>query len=51
MDNKRQNADQKTAAWVNTVNVQTYDVTVAPGIDAAFVSAVCVCLDEAYNDK
>ncbi|EST09644.1 LURP1-like domain protein [Kalmanozyma brasiliensis GHG001] len=30
---------------------QTYDVTVAPGVDAAFVSALCVCLDEAYHDR
>ncbi|CDR99568.1 hypothetical protein [Sporisorium scitamineum] len=32
-------------------NVQTYDVTVAPGVDAALVSALCVCFDEAYNDS
>ncbi|SPO20579.1 related to DUF567 domain protein [Ustilago trichophora] len=29
---------------------QTYEVTIAPGIDAAFISAICVCFDEMYNE-
>ncbi|SPO19670.1 related to DUF567 domain protein [Ustilago trichophora] len=29
---------------------QTYEVTIAPGIDAAFISAICVCFDEIYNE-
>lgn len=30
---------------------QTYDVSVAPGIDAALISALCVCFDEAYSES
>ncbi|KZT25362.1 DUF567-domain-containing protein [Neolentinus lepideus HHB14362 ss-1] len=30
---------------------QTYYLTVAPGVDAAMMVAVCVCLDEVANDK
>ncbi|TFK48428.1 DUF567-domain-containing protein [Heliocybe sulcata] len=30
---------------------QTYYLTVAPGVDTAMMAAVCVCLDEAVNDK
>lgn len=30
---------------------QTYMVTVAPGVDAALITAVCVCLDECYNEN
>lgn len=32
-------------------NVQTYDVTVAPGVDVALISALCVCFDEAYHES
>ena len=30
---------------------QTYEVTIAPGVDAALITAICVCLDEAYNER
>jgi uncharacterized protein YxjI len=30
---------------------QSYYVTVAPGADLALVAALCVCLDEAENEK
>ncbi|EPQ56144.1 hypothetical protein GLOTRDRAFT_59241 [Gloeophyllum trabeum ATCC 11539] len=30
---------------------QTYYLTVAPGVDIAMMTAVCVCLDEVANDK
>lgn len=36
---------------VPSVDKQTYDVTVAPSVDAALVSALCVCFDEAYHDR
>jgi hypothetical protein len=26
-------------------------VTVAPGVDLALVAAICICFDEAKNDK
>ncbi|ETS63258.1 hypothetical protein PaG_01533 [Moesziomyces aphidis] len=29
---------------------QTYGAVVAPGVDAALITALCVCLDEAYHD-
>ncbi|KAI9635387.1 tubby C-terminal-like domain-containing protein [Dioszegia hungarica] len=32
-------------------NNQTYAVTVAPGVDLALISALCICLDEAKNEK
>ena len=28
-----------------------YFVTVAPGVDLALVAAICICFDEAKNDK
>lgn len=30
---------------------QTYMVTIAPGVDASLISAICICLDESYNDS
>lgn len=30
---------------------QTYFVTVAPGVDLALMAAVCICFDEAKNEK
>ncbi|TFK48430.1 DUF567-domain-containing protein [Heliocybe sulcata] len=30
---------------------QTYYLTVGPGVDAAMMAAVCVCLDEVANEK
>ncbi|KAG7562903.1 hypothetical protein FFLO_01593 [Filobasidium floriforme] len=30
---------------------QTYIVTVAPGVDAALLLAICICLDEKANEK
>jgi uncharacterized protein YxjI len=35
---------------VFAVSSQTYGVVIAPGVDAALIAAICVCLDEAYND-
>ncbi|KAK4686592.1 hypothetical protein P7C73_g3534, partial [Tremellales sp. Uapishka_1] len=33
------------------VSKQTYFVTVAPGVDLALISAVCICFDEFKNDS
>lgn len=30
---------------------QTYYLTVAPGVDAAMMAAICVCLDEKENES
>lgn len=30
---------------------QTYQVSVAPGIDLAMMAAICICLDEKENEK
>jgi uncharacterized protein YxjI len=30
---------------------QTYGAQVAPGVDLALISALCICLDEKNNDK
>ena len=30
---------------------QTYFVTVAPGVDLALIAAICICFDEAKNEK
>lgn len=32
-------------------DVQTYAVTVAPGVDMALMAAMSICLDEKKNDK
>ncbi|CAE6449875.1 unnamed protein product [Rhizoctonia solani] len=32
-------------------NQQTYYLTVAPGVDAAMMVALCVCMDEKQNEK
>lgn len=34
-----------------TVDKQTYVLTIAPGVDASLLLAICVCLDEAANDQ
>ena len=33
------------------VDQQTYVLTVAPGVDAALLLAICICLDEKANEK
>lgn len=30
---------------------QSYQVSVAPGVDLALMAAVCICLDEKENEK
>lgn len=30
---------------------QTYEVSVAPGVDLALISALCICLDEMKNES
>jgi uncharacterized protein YxjI len=30
---------------------QTYVITVAPGVDAALLLAICICLDEKANES
>lgn len=34
-----------------SVDKQTYILTVAPGVDAALLLAICICLDEKANDE
>lgn len=30
---------------------QTYQLSVAPGVDLAMMAAICICLDEKQNEK
>lgn len=32
-------------------DVFKYAVTVAPGVDLALIAAICICFDEAKNEK
>ncbi|KAF8175224.1 hypothetical protein K438DRAFT_1608785, partial [Mycena galopus ATCC 62051] len=32
-------------------NQQTYQFSVAPGVDLAMMAAICICLDEKKNEK
>lgn len=62
MDRKASIVDDSTGAVVARINrklfrprgvffgQQTYAVTVAPGVDKALITALCICFDEKNND-
>ncbi len=49
--NKQRPYQSATAFLSSMLGSDVYYINIEPGIDAAFITSICLLLDEFYNDK